>query len=304
MAAMADAFRTALNQIHALAHDHRSGAAEIAARAATILIEFARRSGQPDPRLAYRLPELAEALHTAQPSMASLINLANLIQRAAEQNRISPRKLQTTLEHFRRGLDRATNQIARLFARRLRRQTTVLSYSYSSTVLAALLTARKKMARVFCSESRPLLEGRTLAQKLAAAGVPVTFLADAALPARLAESDLVVVGADAVLETAYVNKVGTRLLQEQARGAGKPFYLLADTSKFLPPALARFFRIEAKPAAELWPHAPAQIEIENRYFEQAPFAAHVVLLCEWGAFSSARLRAWLARQPVARRWRL
>lgn len=297
MSARRGAFRIAREGIRALARDHRSGAAEIADRAAAALVEFLKHSGPASGPLAEQLGELAEAIRQAQPSMAPLLNLGHRVAQAAAQGRVSQRQLLRALERFRQQLRRAKRQIARRLAARLRPRSVVLTYSYSSTVLAALLAVRSRLARVICSESRPLLEGRRLAEKLGRAGIQVVLVADAALPARVREADAVVVGADAVFAEGYVNKIGTRVLEEQARAARKPFYVLADTSKILPSGVATPYRIEDKPARELWPRAPRGVRVESRYFERVPwsrsFGTGVVLLTQRGPMSARNLRRLL-----------
>lgn len=300
---MADALRKTLNGLRMLAADHRSGAAEIADHAVTLLEDFCRRSRPRDPRLPYALSELAEALLTIEPSMAPLLNLANQIQLAAEQDSPSLPRLQRLLEKQRRQRERAATRIAGFFGTRLPPRGTVLTYSYSSTVLAALRAAARRLARVILSEGRPLYEGRLMAERLAATGIPVTLVMDAALPEQVAAADVVVVGADAVLAHAYINKVGTRQVQEKARQGRKPFLVLADTTKFLPPLLEHFHRIEERPERELWREAPGNVTIVNRNFERIPLEPHVVLLSERGELRPPRVRALIEKLPVARRWR-
>jgi translation initiation factor 2B subunit (eIF-2B alpha/beta/delta family) len=299
---MADPLKAALRGLRALAADHRSGAAEIADRAAVLLAEFCRDEPAGDPRLSYALGELADTTLRVHPSLAPLLRLANVVQLAAERGQRPLPKLRAALGQFRRQRQAAALAIARQFAARLRRRATILTYSHSSTVLAALSAARERVARVLVSEARPMLEGRLLAGRLAALGVPVTLVADAALPAQVAAADLLVVGADAVLASGYINKVGTRLLQDEAGRAGKPFLILADTAKFLPPALAALHRIEEEPAAELWREAPAGVAIVNRYFETIPYERPAVLVTERGVLSPTAVRAFVKRLPVARRW--
>ena len=302
---MADVLRKTLTGLRALASDHRSGAAEIADRAAALLAEYCRQERLDDPRLPYGLAELGETTLTVQPSLAPLLNLANLVQLAAERDKNPLRRLATELEKRRRQREQAKARIAREFTRRARRFRRLLTYSYSSTVLAALAAAHgsNRLEEVLLSEGRPLNEGRLLAERLAGLGIPVTLTVDAALAARVESADAVVVGTDAVFGDAYVNKVGTRLLQEQARKAGKPFLVLADTAKFLPPALAAFHRIEEKPAHEVWRESPAGVTVLNRYFELIPLEERITLLSERGPLTPARVRRWVARQPVAQRWR-
>jgi len=309
MTAMADTLRRALNGLRALAGDRGSGAAEIADRAVVLLQEYCQQENEGDSRLPYALAELAEAMLTVQPSMAPLLNLANLIQLAAEQEKKSLRTLRASVEKFRKNRELAARKIAQLAGNRLRQYRTVLTYSYSSTVLATLIAAartarggRGGVEGVILSESRPLFEGRVLAERLATKGIAVTLVIDAALREQMAAADAVVVGADTVMERAYANRLGTRLLQEHARTARKPFFVLADTSKFLPPALAPFHRIEEKSPQEVWRDPPKGVAIQNRYFQIIPFERHVTLLSERGVMPLARLRSYVEHIEVARRW--
>ena len=301
MAPMAT-LRQTVAELGALGADRRSGAAEIADRAAALLEAFCRGQRARDPQLPYALSALAEATLAAHPAMAPLLNLANRIQLAAEADGRALLALRRLLAGYRRERQQAAKAIARRFARHLPRRATALTYSYSSTVLAALAAARSRLARVIVSEGRPGYEGRVVAERLARMRIGVTLVIDAALSEQVEAADLVVVGADAVLARAYVNKVGTRQLQEQARARRKPFYILADTSKFLPAGLAGFHRLEAAPGGELWRDAPAGVVVLNRSFESIPFERGVTLLTERGALTPAEVRARLERQPVARRW--
>ena len=45
--------------------------------------------------------------------------------------------------------------------------------------------------------------------------------------------DAVVVGADAISTDAFVNKVGTRVLAETAHRTGTPFFVVAESYKWL-----------------------------------------------------------------------
>jgi hypothetical protein len=120
---MPDAFRTALTGLRALAADHRSGAAEIAARAAALLDAFCREARPADPRLPYALGELAETALTVQPSLAPLLHLGNLIQLAAERDHQPLRTLRARLAEFQRRRQQAAARIARLLAARWPRAT-------------------------------------------------------------------------------------------------------------------------------------------------------------------------------------
>ena len=82
---------------------------------------------------------------------------------------------------------------------------------------------------VLVTASEPGGEGRRLATELGAVCVE-----DRAAPATVADVDAVVVGADAISTDAFVNKAGTRVLGEAANRVGTPFFVVAESYKWLP----------------------------------------------------------------------
>jgi translation initiation factor eIF-2B subunit delta len=149
-------------------------------------------------------------------------------------------------------------------------------------VLQALLASRGRLAAVLCSEGRPGGEGLRLARELARARLPVQLLTDAALFGRLEEVDLVVVGADALLSQAVVNKVGTCPLAILARQAGRPFFVLAERDKILPAGLERFFRLPAR-----------------SLFDRTPYRLVSGIVCEFGVLGRTELAREMRRARVS-----
>ncbi len=190
-------------RIAAIASDRRSGAAELALRAAEAL-----SLAHPD-----EIAEAAQAVVRAQPAMASVYNAAQAA-------------LAGDLAAFTGRLRRSPAIIAQRAAGLVRGRT-VLTHSRSSTVLRALREGRP--ARVICTESLPGGEGRDTAAELGGEVVP-----DKQVLAVLANVDIVVVGADAVTPEDVVNKVGTAQLALAARERGVPAYVLCGSDKFVP----------------------------------------------------------------------
>jgi translation initiation factor eIF-2B subunit alpha len=86
----------------------------------------------------------------------------------------------------------------------------VLTLGYSRCVVALLLAAAKtKHFSVIVAESHPQGDGHTTAQQLAQAGVPVTMVEDAAVAYVMSRCQMVLCGAEAVLESGGVIKTGT-----------------------------------------------------------------------------------------------
>jgi len=106
------------------------------------------------------------------------------------------------------------------------------------TALAALYVAHEqgKRFRVYADESRPLLQGaRITAFELAAAGIDVTVICDAAAASLMERLgvDLVLVGADRIAANGdTANKIGTYGLALAAHHHNIPFYVAAPSSTF------------------------------------------------------------------------
>ena len=88
--------------------------------------------------------------------------------------------------------------------------------------------------KIYCDETRPLLQGaRLTAFELASAGLDVTLLCDnmSASLMKTGKIDAVFVGCDRVAANGdTANKIGTSLLALAAKRYGVPFYVCAPTS--------------------------------------------------------------------------
>jgi translation initiation factor eIF-2B subunit delta len=124
--------------------------------------------------------------------------------------------------------------------------------------------------QVWCSESRPANEGRALAARLAAGGIPVTCVLDAAIGQSLAAADAALVGADAIAAGWFVNKAGTRMLAAAASAQGVPVYVVASRDKFACANVAARLTLREGPPAEVWRDPPPGVGVRNVYFETIP----------------------------------
>ena len=88
--------------------------------------------------------------------------------------------------------------------------------------------------RVYCDETRPLMQGARLTSfELSDAGIPVTLLCDnmAGSAMRNGMIDAVIVGCDRVAANGdFANKIGTSMVALCAREYGIPFYVAAPRS--------------------------------------------------------------------------
>ncbi len=104
------------------------------------------------------------------------------------------------------------HKISLLADRFLRDGAVVLTHGYSRVVMALLLqaAARHKRFRVIVSEARPDNAGYKTIRRLSAAGIPCQLVMDAGVAFVMDQVDLVLVGAEAVVENGGImNKIGT-----------------------------------------------------------------------------------------------
>lgn len=272
-----------------IARDRTSGAAELALRAVTELEDWLRR--HPNPSEA-EVEELVVHLLHLQPSMAPLLRLANEVALAADSGRPGA-SLARAARDFRKCLEGAPRRIAKLFAGELdgHARWPIAIFSYSSTVVAAVARARRRISSVLTSECRPGMEGLVSVSKLSRAGVQVRLTTDAGLLSLLQGVRVVLVGADAMLSHAFVNKIGTRALYLRAREAGCQFWVLTDSTKLLPEGIAApFWRPSDGPPGEVWPRPTRGVQVLNPLFEHTELGDEVRVLTEAGWLDSAQVR--------------
>lgn len=285
-----------------IARDRRSGAAELALAATDALLDWTRRRPRP---AAAELEDVARTLLRAQPAMAPLIRLANEVALAMDSPTPAA-ALRRGLRRFRAVLTGGPRRIARHFRQWFSRrhpEAEVVTYSYSSTVLGALLEARTSIRGVSCSEGRPQKEGRGLARKLANAGLKVSYFTDAGLTGQVRPRQVYVFGADAILPGWVVNKVGTKALTRLAIANSCPVVFLADTTKFLPGPASSLWNAPLGACEELWPSPPAGVKVRNLTFERVSLGrvSPVRFLTERGWMTPRQVRRALARSKVSPR---
>ncbi|KAF7641402.1 hypothetical protein LDENG_00282430 [Lucifuga dentata] len=112
----------------------------------------------------------------------------------------------------------------------------ILTHSFSRVVLRVLekAAAEKKRFSVYVTESQPDAAGLQMAQALRKLNVPVTVVLDAAVGYVLEKVDLVIVGAEGVVESGgIINKIGTYQMALCSKAHNKPFYVVAESFKFV-----------------------------------------------------------------------
>ncbi|VDK68426.1 unnamed protein product [Onchocerca ochengi] len=112
----------------------------------------------------------------------------------------------------------------------------ILTHSYSKVVLEVLLHARRDgvNAHVFVTESRPDESGTIMIKALKDAGIQCKLIMDAEIGYLMETVDLVMVGAEGVMETGgIINKIGTHPMAVCAKAIHKSFFVMAESIKFV-----------------------------------------------------------------------
>lgn len=284
-----------------LALDKCSGATALASKAIDIYVQYIE-----DSKVLGKKVFLGDLLHLglllaqAQPSMVSISNVVEFVSKQYSRN-ISETSLpelqillRCSLIKFKTELMNAKTQIAQNARSCIPDNAVIITLSDSSTVEEVIKQAHftNKVSRVIIAESRPLLEGLNLADRLIKVGIPVTVIVDAALGFFCKEADLAVVGADTIQKDgSLIHKVGTYPFALACHDLRKPFYVTCDTLKFSKKATCKKpVKIELKPPPEiLSQNTIVGAEIRNIYFDMTPAKYITRIVTEKGIFLPNKL---------------
>ncbi|NXU12131.1 EI2BA factor, partial [Pardalotus punctatus] len=140
-------------------------------------------------------------------------------------------------EIFLRKVSLSRNKIAKLCHPFIRDGARILTHAYSRVVLRVLEAAveSKKRFSVYVTESQPDQAGQVLINLVfILLNIPVTVILDAAVGYIMEKVDLVLVGAEGVVESGgIINKIGSNQIAVCAKAQNKPFYVVAESFKFV-----------------------------------------------------------------------
>ncbi len=288
------------DEIARIRGDRERGAAELA-EAGLRLMARACREPAGEGSLA-TAAELVRRLAAARPSMAAIGNWAALFH-AALRDRLGAsagapgEACDAALAELLARQSAAREALVAAARPALADARSILTLSYSSTVEAVLTGAAAPDCLVVVAESRPLLEGRETCRRLEAAGVRVRCITDAQIGLAMADADLALIGADAILsDLAVVNKAGSLLVALAARAHGRPCHVAADTFKIDASRSTADAALEEGDGGEVWPERPGICA--NVTFEPVPADLIGSYLTEKGPLTAGDLRrevaAWRA----------
>ncbi|MFH1501513.1 MAG: hypothetical protein ABIG03_00555 [Candidatus Eisenbacteria bacterium] len=290
-----------------IAQDRTSGASRLTRLAARELSEAVGSFEGADPGTLWDgIVSVCSELLKAQREMAPIVNLVGSVIAAAENVILSGKSPETAVRAVQLECSRVSDfgedrlrELGRAGAPLIAPGTVVATTSDGESVSAILEEAAGAGTEfhVLLSESRPGLEGLSLARRLADLGVPSTLVADAALPGRLAGAGLVLLGADSLSDDSFVNKIGSYAVALAARECGVPCYVAALEDKLLPTAL-RGDPARGRDPSELMADAPSGVAVDNRYFEVVPLELCRGVVTESGVAGIEDVPGMLREHPV------
>ncbi|XP_031448524.1 translation initiation factor eIF-2B subunit alpha [Phasianus colchicus] len=172
-------------------------------------------------------------------------------------------------EIFLRKVSLSRNKIAKLCHPFIRDGARILTHAYSRVVLRVLEAAveSKKRFSVYVTESQPDQAGQKMAKALRKLNIPVTVILDAAVGYIMEKVDLVLVGAEGVVESGgIINKIGTNQIAVCAKAQNKPFYVVAESFKFV-----RLFPLNQQDVPDKFKYKADTLKTSQNLTEEHPW---------------------------------
>lgn len=290
--------------VEPIQNDLLSGAAELALRAISIFqMVLSESEADSEDELRAVLKATAISLVDCQPAMAPIFHLSNSVLNAIEKKTGKEaiiESCQATLDAVEKQLCQSAATIAETAFELIEYGSLVFAYSFSSTVVSALLHARSKgkYFRVACTEARPSMEGRKLASRLAAGGIEVVHTFDNAMGLVLPSACAAFMGVDCVGRPGVVNKVGSWMLATACQQLKVPLYALSGTEKLVGDNRLFEFERHERPGAEVWDEAPKGVRLLNHQFDLVPFDLLTGLVTERGILKEADIEPFITGYKV------
>ena len=258
----------------------------MARRAVETLCELTEIEAASCENLLERLRDAGRQLATSRPGVGAVAGAVGRVLAAVghESHLIELDDLRRLIQDEARALDDARRRAAASITIQLRERlegATVVTHSASGTVREAF--QQTTPAKVICTVSEPVGEGRDFADELRAAGHDVELVEDAEAPGRIPDASILLIGADTVFSDGTIcNKVGTIPLARAAADAGVPTVVAAEVIKVAP-----------VPGSQ----APELADIERSLFELVPPDLITEVVTEEGPFTPDELATLVDRVP-------
>jgi translation initiation factor 2B subunit (eIF-2B alpha/beta/delta family) len=209
-------------------------------------------------------------------------------------------EIENVCDNYEKDRKFALNTIARYGSRLIKKNSIVLVHCQSHTVEAILKEAFKKgkIEKTIITETRPLFEGRLMAQSLAREGIPVTLIIDNAASLYLKDCDFFFTGVETILSDGSIaNKIGTRQISLAAFKEDTPHYVAGSTHKFSPQSFYGWEKeIRMGCPKIVWETTSKNIVVENPEFDITEAKLIQGIVTEKGIFDSHNISMVLYKE--------
>jgi translation initiation factor 2B subunit (eIF-2B alpha/beta/delta family) len=257
----------------------------MARRAVETLSELAEIESSSCDDLLERLRHAGRQLAACRPGVGAVAGaVGRVLAAAGHESHLELNELRRLIQEESQALDDSRRRAAASIMIQLRERldgSTVMTHSASGTVREAFQQTEPE--KILCTVSEPVGEGRAFVDELRAAGLDVELVEDADAIGRVAETSILLIGADTVFRDGTIcNKVGTIPLAKAAADAGVPTVVAAEVIKLAP-----------VPGSQ----APELADIERSLFELVPPELVTEVVTEEGAFAPEEIMVLVDRIP-------
>jgi translation initiation factor 2B subunit (eIF-2B alpha/beta/delta family) len=257
----------------------------MARRAVETLAELTTLEVRSCDDLLGQLRDAGRELAACRPGVGAVAGaVGRILAAAGHESHLEVDDLRRLIQEEAQALDDARRRAAASITIQLRERLnggTIVTHSASGTVREAF--QQSEPAKVICTVSEPVGEGRAFAEEWRAAGLDTELVDDAEAPDRVADASIVLIGADTVFRDGTIcNKVGTIPLAKAAADAGIPTIVAAEVIKLAP-----------VPGSQ----APELADIERSLFELVPPELITEVVTEEGPFPPDEIATLVDRVP-------
>jgi translation initiation factor 2B subunit (eIF-2B alpha/beta/delta family) len=257
----------------------------MARRAVETLSELAEIKASTCDHLLERLQNAGRELAAVRPGVGAVAGaVGRVLAAAGHESHLDLDDLRRVIQEEAQALDDARRRAAASITIQLRERldgATVMTHSASGTVREAF--QQTNPAKVICTASEPVGEGRAFAEEWRDAGLDVELVEDAEAPSRVRDASILLIGADTVFRDGTIcNKVGTIPLAKAAAEAGIPTIVAAEVIKLAP-----------VPGSQ----APELADIERSLFELVSADLITEVVTEEGTFPPDEITVLVDRVP-------
>jgi translation initiation factor 2B subunit (eIF-2B alpha/beta/delta family) len=257
----------------------------MARRAVETLSELAEIEASSCEGLLERLQHAGRELAACRPGVGAVAGaVGRVLAAAGHESHLDLDDLRRVIQEEAQALDDARRRAAASITIQLRERldgATVITHSASGTVREAF--QQTEPAKVICTVSEPVGEGREFAKEWREAGFDVELVEDEDAPSRVRDASIFLIGADTVFRDGTIcNKVGTIPIAKAAAEAGVPTVVAAEVIKVAP-----------VPGTQ----APELADIERSLFELVPPELITEVITEEGPFTPDEIVTLVDRVP-------